>query len=180
MRSTLLALTLAASALLPAAAGASITTECLPSLQAARAAHPIEHLAWSGRCYFKGHRGDRSIGKRNSTRATARPDEDMRRVTAVGDGQSGRPGGAERSATGTNSQIGAQLRQGGHATRPARDTQRIHQEAGGPTRPSSASASLAPPPPVQIADLVPNQPLREAMESYVAGKYWVLMWRMRN
>ena len=31
------------------------SNECLPSLKAARAAHPESHLAWSGGCYYKGY-----------------------------------------------------------------------------------------------------------------------------
>ena len=48
---------------LPTVAGAAVTSECLPSLAAARAAHPTDHIAWSRGCYFKGQRGDRSTGK---------------------------------------------------------------------------------------------------------------------
>lgn len=151
MRSILIALTLAASAFLPAAAEAG-ASECLPSGAAVFAAHPnAAHASWEGRS----HPGQRCWYM--------------------------------------DSQIGAHLREGLKREADNSSEHRISTEADGPTRPSSVSTPVprkrpesAPPAtepapaPVQIADLAPNQPLRNAMESYVVDQYWVLMWRARN
>ncbi len=134
MRSILIALTFAASALLPAAAGA----ECLPSPEAVRAIHG--QGAWSsyhhvnGRlCYF--------LGERHTKIAARSPVPRERPLTAPPVIRTGPP-----------------------------DRPRLPE-----------TTEVAPPPaPVQLADLSPDQPLREAMENYVRDRYWVLMWRARN
>lgn len=133
MKRAILALVLV---LLPATADAY---ECLPSSVAVFAAHPKAlHASWEGRsqpgrkCWFAGYPGDQRPGK--SIRATARPDGDMRRVTASGDGRQVDPVGNKSSVTGTNSQIEAHLREG---------IKTKATEAGGPTRPSLASTPLA-------------------------------------
>lgn len=52
-------------------------------------------------------------------------------------------------------QVGAQLRQGGERKAAGKDTRRIHQEAGGPARPSSASTSISQPHTTGMASPVP-------------------------
>jgi hypothetical protein len=38
-------------------------SECLPTKQAARAAHPTGHISWSGGCYFAGYPHSHRKGK---------------------------------------------------------------------------------------------------------------------
>ena len=99
MRPIIIALaTLAASAFLPAVAGA----ECLPSSEAVFAAHPhAVHASWEGRSHH-GRRCWYEDGERHRiSRDTARPDGDMRRTAGLADGRSAR-GSGEQPATATN------------------------------------------------------------------------------